>query len=487
MGSISLRSVIVLLCLVLVAPPDADAGNNAGGSAGLSWSPATSCGGPLCDLPSIDQPITPLYVLLENAPDVQQVQVTIRWHPFARLGDCYSFVPVTPDSQCGSAVSLPPGSESGEVTSGWGSIVFPPGSARNCVVYGVSKGCDSPIPADFCLVSVKTMDSAGTIDTIALTANATIMGGTASGCPAPGGVENNASGTIRLTWDYNNVVEAIPIPPPTPFPLFVHLSGAPDVRQLAVTLRWSPYDSLACYRVLEGSITGSCGWTAATLPGADCAGDSTYDWTIHFPPTMSGRSCFTHSVAAAGCDTAPPGKFYIIDARTKDSNGAIDRLLNVGDAKIIGGPMNLPGGPQNDTALQRGYSTLRLSILPNPSSFPVQLELSTSTEEFVVLGIHDVAGRLIRRLAAERVAPGPRTYRWDLKDAAGQRARAGVYFVRASTAQGSTASPVRTRRLLFLGSRALHGASGSRAATGPAPRALRWSAHPCACLCRATA
>jgi len=45
------------------------------------------------------------------------------------------------------------------------------------------------------------------------------------------------------------------------------------------------------------------------------------------------------------------------------------------------------------------------------------------------IAVFDLGGRKLRVLASERAAPGRATAVWDLRDAAGLKVPAGVYFV----------------------------------------------------------
>jgi hypothetical protein len=137
---------------------------------------------------------------------------------------------------------------------------------------------------------------------------------------------NNASGTAHLSWVQDSTVSELPAPPGARFPLFVLLEHAPDIRELAVTVRWSQTSSAgACYRLLPDSTTDeSCGWADDRPPGGDFAGDTSYSWTIHFSPT-SQKDCIKYWVSAEQCDSVP-ATFYLSAAAAMDSLGAVDSL-----------------------------------------------------------------------------------------------------------------------------------------------------------------
>ena len=75
---------------------------------------------------------------------------------------------------------------------------------------------------------------------------------------------------------------------------------------------------------------------------------------------------------------------------------------------------------------------LRLSTpVPNPSRGSASLALELAPSLAARVAVYDVQGRLVRTLL-DGAAAGSRTLMWDGRDAIGQRAGAGVYFVRAS-------------------------------------------------------
>jgi hypothetical protein len=63
----------------------------------------------------------------------------------------------------------------------------------------------------------------------------------------------------------------------------------------------------------------------------------------------------------------------------------------------------------------------------------------------VTLDVLDLQGRIVRTLSRSPAAPARYSRRWDLADAAGNRVKPGVYFVRLRTR-----SFERTRRLVVL-------------------------------------
>jgi len=86
---------------------------------------------------------------------------------------------------------------------------------------------------------------------------------------------------------------------------------------------------------------------------------------------------------------------------------------------------------------------------PNPlrsAAVTLPLLIPARTTQDVVVGIHDVAGRLVRRLHAGGALPaGPTTLSWDGTDDSGQRVAAGIYLVYVRSG-GTT----RERKLVVL-------------------------------------
>ena len=76
----------------------------------------------------------------------------------------------------------------------------------------------------------------------------------------------------------------------------------------------------------------------------------------------------------------------------------------------------------------------RLIAGPNPGSLdsPASLEFRIDSQRFVRVEIYDVSGRLIRSIHSGILPAGPQQFRWDGKSESGQRAPAGIYFIRVS-------------------------------------------------------
>ena len=92
------------------------------------------------------------------------------------------------------------------------------------------------------------------------------------------------------------------------------------------------------------------------------------------------------------------------------------------------------------TAVQDGPHPMRLALSagPNPARGRCTVRLTLPVASVVDVSVFDLSGRRIRTLArGESRTAGDHAWRWD-----GAGARAGLYFVRATTAQGSAVARV---------------------------------------------
>ena len=137
---------------------------------------------------------------------------------------------------------------------------------------------------------------------------------------------NNFGGSGFLSWSATAGVGDLAAVPPGPTPLYLLLSGAPDIRSLAVELKWSPNDLVGpCYYLIPTSSGGppTCGWTSYVQPSEVFEGDSTYSWTITFGG--ASHSCVMYMVGGDNCQ-GTPASFCLTSLNVVDSNGAIDDL-----------------------------------------------------------------------------------------------------------------------------------------------------------------
>src|SRR5262245_60466064 len=118
-GAMFRASVIVglLVCGSVIYSP-AHGGSNGMCTARLSWSDISV----VTDLPTLVNSPTPLYVLLENTPDVRELAIELQWRPNSIVGPCYYLqTGRIGTSQCGwnDGYLNPPAAFDGDSTYSW--------------------------------------------------------------------------------------------------------------------------------------------------------------------------------------------------------------------------------------------------------------------------------------------------------------------------------------------------------------------------------
>ena len=105
--------------------------------------------------------------------------------------------------------------------------------------------------------------------------------------------------------------------------------------------------------------------------------------------------------------------------RTRDRRGNWARISNVLAAKQVAG-------------VDDGANVLSFSeAYPVPARTQTTFSLTLPERGPALVEAMDVSGRRVRSLQRGELAPGRHTLTWDLRDDAGHRSAAGVYFVRA--------------------------------------------------------
>ncbi|MBM4119039.1 T9SS type A sorting domain-containing protein, partial [bacterium] len=104
------------------------------------------------------------------------------------------------------------------------------------------------------------------------------------------------------------------------------------------------------------------------------------------------------------------------------------------------------GSAAGDFGPAAGASLLAgLSAWPNPARTAVGVRFALRAETEARLEVYDLAGRLVRRLLADRLPAGERSLNWDGRDAAGRRVASGLYLLRLSAGE-----EVRSARVVIL-------------------------------------
>lgn len=83
-----------------------------------------------------------------------------------------------------------------------------------------------------------------------------------------------------------------------------------------------------------------------------------------------------------------------------------------------------------------------LRVAPNPTRGAALLIFTLPAAQAVRADVYDVAGRPVRHLVDDVLPAGAQSIGWDGNDAGGQRATAGLYFIRVVTAAGARRTKV---------------------------------------------
>ncbi len=118
---------------------------------------------------------------------------------------------------------------------------------------------------------------------------------------------------------------------------------------------------------------------------------------------------------------------------------------DTGNLQIHHTPRRLFAAPGTLPAPVEGQLTgVELLGRPYPNPFGASMsfgyEVPSGDAQAVEIGVYNVAGRLITRLASEVQSPGRYTVRWDGKDAAGVSMAPGVYFLKSKVGQAESTS-----------------------------------------------
>jgi len=90
--------------------------------------------------------------------------------------------------------------------------------------------------------------------------------------------------------------------------------------------------------------------------------------------------------------------------------------------------------------LSASSGPLALHVFPNPTREEARVEFSLPREASAVFTVHDAAGRRVALAGSGRYEAGRGTVVWNGRDYYGRPVSPGVYFVRAKTSLGETAS-----------------------------------------------
>ncbi|MFH1144767.1 MAG: C39 family peptidase, partial [Candidatus Eisenbacteria bacterium] len=167
---------------------------------------------------------------------------------------------------------------------------------------------------------------------------------------------------------------------------------------------------------LSGGLTLAPGETATkVIPDLYASGSAgTVQWELIAPPD-SGTAVVI--VRATGLISGSSGSYPYYE----DEIGGVDTCRIV----IRTDPSAIPG----DAAPTPAFTVLE-PCRPNPFLAQTSVHLALARAEHVRISVHDPSGRLVNVLLEEDLHPGFHTIPWPGRDAAGNRAGPGVYYVR---------------------------------------------------------
>lgn len=171
---------------------------------------------------------------------------------------------------------------------------------------------------------------------------------------------------------------------------------------------------------------------------ADGHGGLLYQWYKDGIPLSDGLTATGSEILGATSRT----ELFVFNVGPTDAGGYRLEVRNACGADTSStATLTVEGtadAPAPDPALDRvgdaagrARSILRVDpAAPNPARAATRLAFELRSAASVELAVLDVAGRLVRRFAAERLETGTHAIAWDGTDAEGRRLPAGVYTLR---------------------------------------------------------
>ena len=182
---------------LLVCSGSSFAGNNAGGTAYLSWDRAGTVSA--IQVPQTDP--FPLYLRIHGTPDIRSLAVNLSWMPADTNACHYHPLSSAQDDSCGATTDTPPdGGFEGDSSYTWSIGFAALDTAKDCVAYSFSRApCDTAPPGKFIIGSILALDSNGQVDSLEVAGAAKIMGESGVGPPdLIKHLERDATGPTQL-------------------------------------------------------------------------------------------------------------------------------------------------------------------------------------------------------------------------------------------------------------------------------------------------
>lgn len=186
-----------------------------------------------------------------------------------------------------------------------------------------------------------------------------------------------------------------------------------------------PNQTLSVYNDGYGSLQALLEIYDAEITGGDGRFSFVGGFTVKEAGSSPAEYELTFDDAAASSDSVYTAVLTLSTRDAADTKGgtSLDDLVVDLEAYVIPAT-GVPGGSVAALALSRG--------MPNPFTERTSLVLSLPESREVTVEIYDVAGRLVRTLAAGRMPSGANQIVWTGRDGAGRPVASGIYFCRAS-------------------------------------------------------
>jgi hypothetical protein len=189
------------------------------------------------------------------------------------------------------------------------------------------------------------------------------------------------------------------------------------------------------------SQTVDAGQTAYFSITAAAFFDLTYQWLKNGVPIANGPTGSGSTIQGA---TTPNLKISSVSVLDMGDYSA--RIANTCGADTSFTATLTINGAVDVTPPVASANTVFQAIGPNPSQGPARLTFALARDGEVRASVLDVSGRRVRAIDFGRMPAGRHETEWDGRDAAGQKVRAGLFFVSLEV----DGRPLGTRRLTVL-------------------------------------
>lgn len=141
---------------------------------------------------------------------------------------------------------------------------------------------------------------------------------------------------------------------------------------------------------------------------------------------------FWHGTEYLKLAGAGAGNEYLAGFNDSDQSISYTQIQNAQAPYLFTGgcPSALDVGPGEERVAVPGIRLLRGAL----GQLQLELEVSLTESQDVVLAVHDLLGRRVRVLARARYPAGRTTIAWDGADDSGRRVQSGIYFATLSCA-----------------------------------------------------